>query len=168
MTISGTGSTGSAAAQYTNKANATSDQIDNPASAMGQTDFLQMLVTKLRYQDPLSAEKMDESFIADIAQFSSLEQMSSMNSGFGLTNTSLQDLNKNMIGLMLMQNTTQAASLIGKSVTVSYKEMNSTTKQLEDKTLTGTVSVVRFVDGTPKIVIGGIEYDLSAVKEISA
>lgn len=162
MTISGTSNNlGSA---YTPK---TSTQIDNPNSAMGKLDFLEMLVTKLKYQDPLTS-KMDESFIADIAQFSSLEQMSSMNTGFGVTNTSLQDLNRNIIGLMLMQNTTQAASLIGKSVTVGYQEVDSTTKQLVDKTLTGTVSVVRFVDGVPKIVVNGKEYELSAVKEIAA
>jgi flagellar basal-body rod modification protein FlgD len=164
MTISGLGGSGSLSSAYTQK---TSDQIDNPNAALNKNHFLQMLVTKLKYQDPLDA-KMDESFIADMAQFSSLEQMTSMNSGFGLTNTSLQDLNLNIIGLMMMQNTTQAASLIGKTVTIGYQELVSGTNELVDKTLTGSVSVVRFVDGIPKLVVNGVEYDLSAVKEISA
>jgi len=168
MTVSGTGNTGNlSSSQYTSKASATSDQINNPNSELGKNDFLQMLVTKLANQDPLDV-KMDESFMADMAQFSSLEQMTTMNTGFGLTNASLQDLNTNIISLMLMQNTSQAASLIGKTVTVGYQEVNPTTKETVDKTLTGTVSVVRFLDGTPKLVINGVEYELSSVKEISA
>jgi flagellar basal-body rod modification protein FlgD len=168
MTVSGTGNTNNlAATQYTSKTTATADQVDNPNSALGKNDFLQMLVTKLANQDPLDA-KMDESFMSDMAQFSSLEQMTSMNNGFGMTNASLQDLNTNIISLMLMQNTSQAASLIGKTVTVGYQEVDKVTNALVDKTLTGSVSVVRFVDGVPKIVVDGKEYQLSAVKEISA
>ncbi len=166
MTISGTGSTNSSlASAYTSPS---SGQVDNPNANLKKDHFLQMLITKLKYQDPLKAAEMDEGFIADMAQFSSLEQMTTMNSGFAMTNSSLQDLNYNIIGLMLMQNTTQAASLIGKTVTIGYQATDSTTGKLIDKTITGTVSVVRFVEGTPKLVVNGIEYDLSQVKEITA
>jgi flagellar basal-body rod modification protein FlgD len=162
MAISGVSGTGS-----TSNSTPSSSMIDNPNSNLGKTDFLQMLITKLRYQDPTDPIK-DESFVADMAQFSSLEQMQNMNTGFSSQIDALDTLNTNLIGLMMMQNTTQAASLIGKSVTVGYQEIDAATGATVDKTLTGAVDVVKFVDGQPKLVIGGKTYDLSTVKEISA
>jgi len=43
-------------------------------SALGKDDFLRLLVTQLRHQDPLSPQKPEE-FSAQLAQFSSLESM---------------------------------------------------------------------------------------------
>lgn len=175
MTVSGTGNTSSlSSTQYTAKTTATGDQIDNPQAALGKYDFLQMLVTRLANQDPLDA-KMDESFTADMAQFSSLEQMTSMNTGLGSTNVSLQDLNKNIISLMLLQNTAQAAALIGKTVTITYNVVDANGIPVKDvlgnqvtATLNGSVDAVKFVDGLPKINVGGKLYELSQVREISA
>ena len=46
----------------------------NPSSALGKDDFLKILVTQLQNQDP--TKPMDDTqFIAEMAQFSSLEQM---------------------------------------------------------------------------------------------
>jgi flagellar basal-body rod modification protein FlgD len=174
MTVSGTGNTGSFSTQYTTKTNATGDQIENPNAALRKNDFLQMLITKLANQDPLSA-KMDESFMADMAQFSSLEQATNMSTALGLTNDSIMDMNKNLIGLMMMQNTSQAASLIGKTVTVQYDVLDSKGNVVMNsqgnpvKALTsGPVDMVKFVDGVPQISIGGKLYQLSQVQEISA
>jgi flagellar basal-body rod modification protein FlgD len=46
-------------------------------SALGRDAFLQLLVTQLRHQDPLAPQPNGE-FIAQLAQFSSLEQLTSM------------------------------------------------------------------------------------------
>jgi flagellar basal-body rod modification protein FlgD len=43
-------------------------------TALGKDDFLRLLVTQLRYQDPMSPQKPEE-FSAQLAQFSSLESM---------------------------------------------------------------------------------------------
>lgn len=136
--------------------------VDNPDSALGKTDFLQLLVTKLKYQDPLKP-LTDESFIADLAQFSSLEQMQNLNTSFSSQASTMEALNKNLISLILMQNTTQAASLIGKTVKLEVPIGDGTYSYV-----TGTVDIVRFVDGQPKIVVNGNEYALSYVKEIQA
>lgn len=56
---------------------------------LGESDFLQLLVTQLRYQDPMQPMD-DKQFIAQLAQFSALEQAqaqtrwSQMTFGLGL------------------------------------------------------------------------------------
>jgi len=137
-------------------------QVDNPNSVLGKDAFLKMLITKLQNQDPLNPVT-DESFISDMAQFSSLEQMSNLNSSFSTQSTSMNNLNSNLIALITMQNTTQAAGLIGKSVSLTVTAADGT-----KSTVSGKVDVVKFVDGQPKIVVGGIVYDISQVSEIKA
>jgi len=159
MSVSGIGDTGST--------NVFTSFVDNPDSALGKMDFLELLVTKLKYQDPLKP-MTDESFIADMAQFSSLEQMQNLNTGFSSQADMMQSLNDNLIGLMIMQNTTQAASLIGKNVVIEHTTTNPATGAEETVAVTGSVDVVRFVEGQPRIVVNGNEYSLADVKEIMA
>ncbi|HEX2055459.1 MAG TPA: flagellar hook capping FlgD N-terminal domain-containing protein [Nitrospiraceae bacterium] len=49
---------------------------DGP-KAMGQDDFLKLLVTQLQHQDPLNPIE-NQDFIAQTAQFSQLEQLSKL------------------------------------------------------------------------------------------
>ena len=51
------------------------------SSALGKDEFLNLLVTQMRYQDPLEPSS-DTEFIAQMAQFSSLEQMQNLNNTF--------------------------------------------------------------------------------------
>jgi len=52
-----------------------------PSQALGKDDFLRILITQLSHQDP-TAPMQDNEFIAQMAQFSALEQMSNMAADF--------------------------------------------------------------------------------------
>lgn len=53
----------------------------NVSNELGKDEFFKLLITQLRYQNPL--EPMDDrDFIAQIAQFSALEQMQNLNHSF--------------------------------------------------------------------------------------
>lgn len=78
-----------AAATRTNTKDSASATTQLKTSELGRMDFLQILVTQLRYQDPLNPMD-DREFITQLAQFSTLEQMteqtrwSQMNYGLSL------------------------------------------------------------------------------------
>jgi flagellar basal-body rod modification protein FlgD len=82
------------------------------STSLGKDDFLQLLVKKLQYQDPLNPMQ-DEDFIAQLAQFSSLEQMNNISDGIS---------ESNQWDLLQMQslNNTMASGLIGKDIKSTY------------------------------------------------
>jgi len=94
--------------------NVTTQQTSNQAGSttsntksLGKEDFLKMLVAQLKNQDPLNPMDGTE-FASQLAQFSSLEQLTNMN-------TQLENL-----GLyQTTTNNTQAVNLLGKVVTVN-------------------------------------------------
>ena len=49
----------------------------NRSNGLGREAFLQLLVTQLAHQDPLKPQE-DGAFIAQLAQFSSLEQLTTI------------------------------------------------------------------------------------------
>ncbi|OGW55957.1 MAG: hypothetical protein A2Y81_05170 [Nitrospirae bacterium RBG_13_43_8] len=86
-------------------------QTSSTIKTLGKDDFLKLFVTQLRYQNPLNPLDNNE-FTAQLAQFSSLEQLSNMNS-------QLHDL-------LLFQNSLQntlTSNLIGKQVKILGNEI---------------------------------------------
>jgi len=111
--------------------------------ALGKDAFLQLLITQIRYQDPL--EPMDDrEFIAQLAQFSTLEQMQQMNSALSASE--------------LMWAGTQALTLVGRQITA--QEPGAANQ------ITGTVEAVSFSNGIPVLLVGGQEVQLSWVMEV--
>jgi flagellar basal-body rod modification protein FlgD len=108
---------------------------------LGQDDFLNLLITQLKNQDPTQPMNDKES-IAQMAQFSSLQQMSMMNK-------SIEDLSK----LMLK---TQAYSLLGKSVEIADAA----------GTVRGTVREVIGGDST-QVFVNGQYYDFNDIRSVT-
>jgi flagellar basal-body rod modification protein FlgD len=77
---------------------------ENKGDALGKTDFLLLLVTQFKHQDPLNPMD-DKEFVAQLAQFSSLEQLMNMNESIGSLATATRE--------QMMMN---AAGFIGKDV----------------------------------------------------
>jgi flagellar hook assembly protein FlgD len=65
------------AARAAGTANGVGDKSTDEA-AMGQNAFMRLLLTQLQNQDPTSPQA-DGQFLAQLAQFSSLEQLQAMN-----------------------------------------------------------------------------------------
>lgn len=80
-------------------------------------EFLQLLVTQLRHQDPLEPVKQED-FLSQLAQFSTLEGIETLNSNFEQQLAVQQDL-------VQMQQFTQSSSLIGKEVTFESESTDS-------------------------------------------
>jgi flagellar basal-body rod modification protein FlgD len=82
------------------------DQTAN--KELGKDEFLNMLITQLRYQDPMEPMK-DQDYIAQLAQFSQLEQLENMSASLD-TSTQVNYLMSQTI------TNTMATSMIGKTV----------------------------------------------------
>ena len=82
--------------------------IAGAGGKLGKQEFLQMLVTQLRYQDPMNPMEGQE-FAAQLAQFSSVEQLVQMNEQFGEQAAAAQ-------ALLQATNSNTALGTIGRSV----------------------------------------------------
>jgi flagellar basal-body rod modification protein FlgD len=109
---------------------------------MDKDDFLKILITQLTTQDP-SQPLQDKDFIAQMAQFSSLEQMTNMATSFGKVS--------NVISA------SQAVSTIGKTVEI----------QSNGEVVKGQVTAVT-PGQFPQVLVGDKYYDFGSVQKISA
>jgi flagellar basal-body rod modification protein FlgD len=82
----------------------------NTNSVLGKDDFLKLLITQLKNQDPLNPTD-GTAFASQLAQFSSLEQLSNLNDA-------IQQSMNNSYYLTQSINNSLASNLVGKNVTV--------------------------------------------------
>lgn len=106
--------------------------------------FLKLLITQLKSQDPMNTME-DKEFIAQLAQFTALEQTSKMATG-------LNDM-------AISNASNQAISLIGK--TVQYIDPAS------GKATDGRVDSVRLSSNGPALIVGDKQLTLGDVMAVS-
>lgn len=123
----------------------TSLSAPQPSTELDKNAFLKLLTAQLRYQDPANPMSSDQ-FMGQMAQFSSLEQMTN------ISGTSEQTLWNSQV--------TQAVQTIGKTVSWTDPETS--------EAMTGVVSGVTMEDKVILLQIGDKKIPASLVMGVSA
>ena len=108
---------------------------------LGKDDFLKLLMAQMTNQDPTSPMENTE-FIAQMAQFSSLEQMTNMSQNFER--------------MTAMFNSSEAQSLLGRTVQIDLGAEQATTGVVEAATR----------GNTPQVQVNGMFYDMNKIKAV--
>jgi flagellar basal-body rod modification protein FlgD len=111
--------------------------VSNPGAILGQDGFLQLLVAEMQNQDPLSSSQDPTQSVTQMAQFSSVEQ---------LTN--------------LVQSSQQAQSIALIGHTVAYTDSDGNAGS-------GVVDAVTFNAGSPVIDVSGVAINPSQIVGVS-
>jgi flagellar basal-body rod modification protein FlgD len=112
-----------------------------PGSILGKDDFLKLLVAQLKHQDPLNPME-DKDFMGQMAQFSSLEQLTNLSQAIGRLGFSSQ--------------VAQSVALIGRTVDyVVGSELRS-----------GAVDSVAIVEGEIRVHVGGDEIAPADIRSV--
>jgi len=112
------------------------DSLTGSSQALSQKDFLQLMVTQMQNQNPLDPQS-DTQMAAEMAQFTSLQQSSSMASSLSMI---------------------QANNLVGSTVNVQVDSQTMTN---------GVVQGVVLRNGTPEILVNGAAYNLSQLISVA-
>lgn len=126
---------------YANRAKSATENANSKLgnSNLGLSDFITLMVAQLKNQDMMNPTS-DTEFIAQIAQFSALQAM-----------TTLSETN----------NTAYAASLIGKKVTAASLDKNGALQKVE-----GNVTGVSLFEGKPIVYIGDKSFELNQIMAV--
>ncbi len=116
------------------------EQGKKPSQNLGKDDFIKILITQLTHQDP-TAPMEDKEFIAQMAQFSSLEQMTNMATDF-----------RRIAGLVAGS---EASASLGRSVELADGE----------RTVSGVVKAVTRGDN-PQVMVNGNFYGWDQVSKV--
>jgi flagellar basal-body rod modification protein FlgD len=142
-----TGTGGLKATSSTSNSNGSIGLSDATLKALGRNEFLMLLVTQLRNQDPLNPAK-DTEFIAQLAQFSQLQET-----------RNLADSTRQASQLSVAAS---SAALIGRTIEANVVDSNAGSTTL----LRGTVDEVHMADGRPSLIVNGQTVALENVTKI--
>jgi flagellar basal-body rod modification protein FlgD len=121
---------------------ATQGLVRERKTALGSEDFMKLLAVQFQSQDPMKPME-DTAFIAQMAQFSSLEQSNNLVKEMGLLRSDQQNI--------------AAAGFLGRTVTV---------EDANGMPVIGQVSAVETTDKGPALVIDGVKYQLNSVLRV--
>ena len=121
--------------------------------------FLTLMLKQLESQDPTQPVDNTE-WLSQLAQYSSLEQMSQMNSGLENCAKYISAMYDDM---MLNSEINQTLSMIGKDVTLKIPSEADPSKF---DTVSGTVTEASFENGSGQIKIGDKYYSIEKVISI--
>jgi flagellar basal-body rod modification protein FlgD len=107
---------------------------------LGKDDFLKLLITQVQNQDPMNPAS-DTDFIAQMAQFSALEQMQNLNRTFAYT---------------------AGFAMMGKYVSAEITDENG-----DVKFVNGKVDAVRVLNGEVHVVVGGDDVPIDKITYVS-
>jgi flagellar basal-body rod modification protein FlgD len=113
------------------------ESLDGTPNGLGKDDFLKLLLAQLSNQDPLRPLE-DKEFIAQLAQFNTLEQM--------------QQANRTLVDMLTSQSLAQASALLGKIVIAG--------------TVGGLVTAVSMLDGKAHLTVGGVLVPLGQITTV--
>ena len=126
---------------YNKKLDAELRQGRVASNELGKDDFLKLLMAQMTNQDPTSPMENTE-FIAQMAQFSSLEQMTNMSQNFER--------------MTAMFNSSEAQSMLGRTVQIDLGA---------EQTTTGVVdAATRGI--SPQVQVNGMFYDMNKIKAV--
>ena len=128
------------AVDFYNKQNATTQRT--VSNELGKDDFLKLLITQLQNQDPTDPMENQE-FIAQMAQFCSLVQMTNMSSSFAKMASFI--------------NSQEATNTLGKTVELNVGD--TTTRGIVEGATRGE---------NPQILVNGMYYTLDKIAAIYA
>lgn len=114
------------------------------SQSVSASDFLELLVTQLTNQDPLNPME-DKEFMAQMAQFSSLEEMSKLNS--------------TMTNFVQQQSAQSSSAYLGRDVTI----LSDGGSRIE-----GQVTAINsnHAEGKVTVTVGGNQYDVKQIQSV--
>ena len=138
-------------AEHTPKGTSITTGVTNKAkktgksdSDLGKDDFMKLLLAQLQHQDPLKPMD-DQQFIAQVAQFNALEQMTSVN--------------KTLASVLNSQQLASASGMIGKMVSAL---------DTEGKAITGIVTAASVEKGVSMVHIGDKKVALDKITGVAS
>lgn len=116
---------------------------DKKNDALGKDAFLQLLVTQMKYQDPLDPQDNSE-YLSQLAQFSALEQMTNVSKGLENVSKIVDNINSSvLIG--------QLSGMIGQPVQW-ISEVKGEDGKLTKQNYEGKIIGVSITDGQPSVI----------------
>ena len=137
-----------------------SNKTDRKTSSKNDSSmFLNLMLQQLKNQDPTQPTDNTE-WLSQLAQYSSLEQMTQMNTGLTNCMNYISAMYKDM---SMNAEITQTLSMVGKEVTITVPDEKDSSKTTE---ITGKVTEANFKDGTGKVKVNGEYYSISNITSI--